>query len=99
MAALCVRKFRRAPYGTGKFRSALKECLRSFLQAATADHPLVQRFGPSIAADHGLPPDIALTDPAALWEAMRGMLTERLGPKACHSDTSLCFQGPKGPQG
>eukprot|EP00969_Alexandrium_andersonii_P341515 15096095-Alexandrium_andersonii.AAC.1 len=81
MQGLCVHKYRRAPYGTGRFWSALKEALEAFLSVADSQHPLVERFGAAIAADHGLAPDVATSDPAALWRAMRTMLHDRLGPK------------------
>eukprot|EP00969_Alexandrium_andersonii_P266455 11776756-Alexandrium_andersonii.AAC.1 len=55
MATLRVRKFRRAPYGSGRFWPALKEALEAILGAASFDHPRSQRFGPGIAGGHGLP--------------------------------------------
>ena len=53
MQITIVHKFRRAPYGGGKMWKGLKEVLEVFLRQASEDHPLLQRFGPSIADDHG----------------------------------------------
>ena len=53
---LLVHKFRRAPYGGGKFWSAAREVLREFLRVAQAQHPLLEWLGESIARDYGEPP-------------------------------------------
>ena len=42
LQVLLVHKYRRAPYGGGKFWKGLKESLRAFLASASDDHPLLQ---------------------------------------------------------
>ena len=53
LRVLVVHKFRRAPYGGGKFWKGLKEILAVFLSQASASHPLLEVLADSIARDHG----------------------------------------------
>ena len=75
MQVVLVHKFRRAPYGGGKFWSGLKQVLTAFLDSADARHPLLELLGESIARDHGLE---GIEDPRP-W--LRQMLLLPLGPK------------------
>ena len=73
---LIVHKFRRAPYGGGKFWKGLKEVLAVFLDHATDGHPLLQLLGDSIAEDYEVRG--ASADVRALAARMLAM---PLGPK------------------
>ena len=53
MDILVVHKFRRAPYGGGRFWNGLQQVLKQFLDAAHPRHPLLELLGESICADHG----------------------------------------------
>ena len=75
MQVLVVHKFRRAPYGGGRFWKGLKEVLAAFLEHAHIDHPLFQMFGDSICRDHGV---AAGSDVRKLASKMLSM---PLGPK------------------
>ena len=53
MQALLLHKFRRAPYGGGKFWNGLKQVVRMFLESAHPEHPLLELLGESICNDYG----------------------------------------------
>ena len=75
LAIMVAHKFRRAPYGGGKFWASLKGSLRVFLDQAGPEHPLLQLLGPSIARDHGE------STTENVEGHLRRMLTMPLGPK------------------
>ena len=50
---LILHKWRRAPYGGGKFWSAAKDALKTVLEHGEANHDLLQTFAASVANDHG----------------------------------------------
>ena len=81
LQTLLVHKFRRAPFGSGKFWNGLKETLRTFLDAVrTIRHPMIQLLAENIANDHGLPLG-SCDNPKALMTAMRLMINAPIGPK------------------
>ena len=53
MQVLLLHKFRRAPYGGGRFWNGLKQVLAMFLEAAHREHPLFELLGESICNDYG----------------------------------------------
>ena len=74
---LIVHKFRRAPYGGGKFWKGLKEVLSKFLDQARPDHPLLELLGGAIAKDHGYASDAGVD----VIQLARRMVSMPLGPK------------------
>ena len=49
-----ITKYMRAPYGSGRFWSELKDTLRILLKVRRLqDHPLLDQFAADIARDHG----------------------------------------------
>ena len=54
-----IIKYMRAPYGSGRFWSELKDTLRIFLKVARlGEHPLMDQFAADIANDHGFRGDV-----------------------------------------
>ena len=54
-----ITKYMRAPYGSGRFWSELKDTLRIFLKVRRLqDHPLMDQFAADIANDHGFRGDV-----------------------------------------
>ena len=79
LAAVTIAKFRRGPYGSGRFWSELKESLKLFLtHVKTPNHPLVQLLKEAICSDHGLTSVDVSWD--ALKHVMEKMLVDVLGP-------------------
>ena len=72
---LVVHKFRRAPYGGGKFWKGLKEVLAAFLKTAAPSHPLLELLGDSIRRDHGK------SETASVTGLANEMLHMPIGPK------------------
>ena len=71
---LCLHKFRRAPYGSGRFWNSLKETWHMLLaRAGGANCPIVGVFMDAIARDVGLPMS-ALSEPGAFDAMVRQVL-------------------------
>ena len=78
---LCLHKFRRAPYGSGRFWNSLKETWCMLLaRAGGANCPVVDSFMEAIARDVGLPLS-ALSEPGAFDPMVRRVLRAPIGPK------------------
>jgi hypothetical protein len=79
-----VHKFRRAPFGGGKFWRQMKEALEMLLdahdQGETADD-LIDIFGESVVADYGDATGAMATDLGYVKALMRKMLNSPMGPK------------------
>ena len=78
LLSVTIAKFRRGPYGSGKFWSELKTSLQMFLRFADFNHPIVERFAKDIAADHGK--QLGGLNWNALKSLMEDMLQTILGP-------------------
>ena len=71
---ITVHKWRRAPYGGGRFWGEAKEALSVLIDSADLNHELLLSFAASIANDHGQPPQLVTADPAQVKVLLRVML-------------------------
>lgn len=78
MQVMLLHKFRRAPYGGGRFWNGLKQVLRMFLSSAHSGHPLYELLGESICNDYGTTLQDAGGDCRPL---LRRLLQEAKGPR------------------
>lgn len=76
-----IHKYRRAPFGGGKFWRELQETLRLLLDHSDHLHPMIDIYATAIARDHNMSPDRVANNPALLQELLRHMLVGPLGPK------------------
>ena len=72
---LALHRYRRAPYGTGRFWSSLKETLGLLLASSTHEHPMFDMFFEPIARDH-----VKSCSRQQAFQLLSGMLTAPLGP-------------------
>ena len=73
---LVLHKFRRAPYGTGRFLKALKETIALILRKWQYCKQVVEPFREGIAADNGVEPDMD-----SIKALLEGFCRMALGPR------------------
>ena len=63
---LVVFKWRRAPYGGGRFWRECRQTLQHILDNVGVHHPVIEMFSASIARDVGVPPELLESSPEHL---------------------------------
>ena len=77
MKHLIVHKWRRAPFGSGKFWRALQESLGLVLERCSPSHPIYDLLYESICADH----DLESSSPDKAHKILQSIKKVSLGPK------------------
>ena len=78
---ITVHKWRRAPYGGGRFWNEAKEALTVLLSSAGENHDLFQAYAAAIANDHREAPELVVCDHGRLKDLMRTMLSLPMGQR------------------
>ena len=74
---LAVHKWRRAPFGSGKFWKSLQETLDLVTQKLHCSHPLFELIQDDIANDHG----VSGMPVGQVWQLLQRFQEEPIGPK------------------
>lgn len=80
MDVLLVHKYRRAPYGSGRFWREAKETI-ALVQKLGLRHPIIHDFAPAIARDHGLSVDEALHDNKVMTRLLQSFSASGAGQR------------------
>lgn len=78
---LLIHKWRRAPFGSGRFFKEVRECLAVLHSTVGEGHPLLEAHLPAIARDMQVSND-ELASPGAMMAAIEAMLSKGVGAKA-----------------
>ena len=78
---IVVGKFRRAPYGRGKFWNELKSAVSILVESTQGDSPVVDHFFANICADYGEVPHGV--SQAGMCDFLMRMVVHGIGPGFC----------------